>query len=156
MGRFCPSPDVGKKLAPYQNERWLCRYSKKHHQIWTLFSQVRQKNYRALIMLNSELLKFSILTILIMRFVVSTTFYGWTTLRVVIGLNAKRSEGRYIHKRSRDWLKFKCVKGETFVMTTGSKRLHVVVPIKAVHMFEEVFDFPKILFCNHFKVHLFL
>jgi len=34
-------------------------------------------------------------------------------------------------------------KMKTFVMTTGSKGLHVVVPIKAVHTFEEVRDFAK-------------
>ncbi|MCB1109373.1 MAG: non-homologous end-joining DNA ligase [Chlamydiia bacterium] len=32
------------------------------------------------------------------------------------GLIAKKAEGKYVHKRSRDWLKFKCVKGETFVI----------------------------------------
>ncbi|MCP5505141.1 MAG: ATP-dependent DNA ligase [Chlamydiales bacterium] len=34
-------------------------------------------------------------------------------------------------------------KMKAFVMTTGSKGLHVVVPIKAVHTFEEVRDFAK-------------
>lgn len=32
------------------------------------------------------------------------------------GLIAKRAESSYVSKRSRDWLKFKCVKGETFVI----------------------------------------
>lgn len=32
------------------------------------------------------------------------------------GLIAKRAESRYVHRRSRDWLKFKCVKEETFVI----------------------------------------
>jgi len=32
------------------------------------------------------------------------------------GLIAKRAESKYVSKRSRDWLKFKCVKGETFVI----------------------------------------
>lgn len=32
------------------------------------------------------------------------------------GIIAKRSDSRYVSKRSRDWLKFKCVKGETFVI----------------------------------------
>jgi len=37
------------------------------------------------------------------------------------GLIAKRAEGRYVHKRSRDWLKFKCVRGETFVICGYTK-----------------------------------
>lgn len=32
------------------------------------------------------------------------------------GIMAKRADSRYVSKRSRDWLKFKCVKGETFVI----------------------------------------
>lgn len=32
------------------------------------------------------------------------------------GLIAKRAESKYVHYRSCDWLKFKCVKGETFVI----------------------------------------
>lgn len=32
------------------------------------------------------------------------------------GIMAKRSDSPYVSKRSRDWLKFKCVKGETFVI----------------------------------------
>ncbi len=32
------------------------------------------------------------------------------------GLIAKKAEGKYVSKRSRDWLKFKCTKEETFVI----------------------------------------
>lgn len=32
------------------------------------------------------------------------------------GLIAKRAESKYLHKRSQEWLKFKCVKKETFVI----------------------------------------
>lgn len=32
------------------------------------------------------------------------------------GVIAKKAESKYVPKRSRDWLKFKCVKGETFVI----------------------------------------
>ena len=32
------------------------------------------------------------------------------------GLIAKRADITYASKRSRDWLKFKCVKGDTFVI----------------------------------------
>lgn len=37
------------------------------------------------------------------------------------GLIAKLAEGKYLHKRSRDWLKFKCVKEETFVICGYTK-----------------------------------
>lgn len=37
------------------------------------------------------------------------------------GLIAKRADSKYVSKRSRDWLKFKCVKGETFVICGFTK-----------------------------------
>ncbi len=37
------------------------------------------------------------------------------------GLIAKREESNYVHHRSREWLKFKCVKGEIFVICGFTK-----------------------------------